>query len=97
MKPTITVKVLLVERFEAPKEWILEVPREMRPEHIAGLVFELSNCPPNFLDESKRAILEKYPRTPAAVALCWRHHHHRRTGMPHRHIATVERTGFKYH
>jgi hypothetical protein len=97
MKPTITVKVLLTERFESPKEWVLEVPREMRPEHIADLVFELSNCPPDFLSESKREILAKYPRTGLRSVSVGDIIIIGETEMPHRHIATVESMGFNFH
>lgn len=57
---TITVKVLLVHRFEKPAEWRLEIPAMSR-EEAADLVMLLSNCPSHSDEEWE--ILRKFPRT----------------------------------
>lgn len=94
---TITITVLLVERFEPPKEWRLELP-SMPPTKAADLVFELANSPPNFLSESSREILKKFPRTglrSVSVGDILIIPDETRTDF--RHIATVQRMGFNFH
>jgi hypothetical protein len=93
----IRVTVLLVERFEKPKEWKLELP-PMPPEEAADLVFEISNAPPEFLTQEKRALLSIFPRTGMRSVskgdmLIIQDHEN----PDHRHFLTVEGTGFKYH
>lgn len=97
MKPTITIIVLLVERFEPPKIWKLEIPAEMSPEASADYVFELSNAPPQFLTETQREVLEKFPRTNLRSVSVGDVIIIEKPDSDFRHIATVERMGFNFH
>jgi hypothetical protein len=97
MKTTIAIKVLLTERFEPPKEWLLEVPA-MPPIDAADLAFRLSNCPPHMLTEDEREILRKHPRTglrsvSVGDTLIIEAHDQEK----HRHILTVAGMGLKFH
>jgi hypothetical protein len=94
---TIDIKVLLVDRFEVPKEWRLEIPA-MAPTDAGDFIYEISNAPPQFLSEEKREVLAKFPRTglrsvsKGDVLIIQDH-----TRRDFRHIATVEGNGFKFH
>jgi hypothetical protein len=94
---TIAIKVLIVDRFHAPKEWRLEIPA-MSPTEAANFVFELSNAPPELLSETKREILAKFPRTKLRSVsvgdVLIIHDEHR---PDFRHICTVASCGFKFH
>lgn len=59
---TIAAKVLLVDRFENPKEWSLRIPTMPR-EKAADLIFHISNAPDNWQTESDKKILAEFPRT----------------------------------
>lgn len=95
---TIRITVLLVERFEKPKEWKLEMPRGMIPKHAAETVYRISNLPPQFLSETEREILEKFPRTGLrSVSVGDMLIIEDEKGLSFRHFATVEGNGFKFH
>lgn len=94
---TIAVKVLLLERFEKAKEWLLEIPA-MPPMDAAEFVSTISNAPPHVLSEAQREVLEKFPRTKLRsystgdimiIADA------ERPDM--RHFVTAEPFGFKFH
>lgn len=97
MKPTITIIVLLVERFEPPKIWKLEIPGEMSRGEAADYVFLLSNRPPEFLTETQREVLEKFPRTGLRSVSVGDVIIIEDPESDTRHIATVERMGFTFH
>lgn len=97
MKTTLTVTVLLLERFNPPAKWTLEIPREMSPEASADFVFELSNAPPEFLSETQREILERFPRTGLRSVSVGDVIIIEKPDTDFRHIATVERMGFNFH
>lgn len=98
MNPIIEIKVLLVDRFEHPKEWKLEIPSQTSAHAAAEFVFEISNAPPQFLCPAKLDVLEKFPRTglrSVSVGDVLIISDPERPGF--RHVATVERNGFRFH
>ena len=59
---TIRIKVLLIEAWSSPKEWLLEIPAMPR-EEAADTIFGISNMPDHIMPEWMQAILTKFPRT----------------------------------
>jgi hypothetical protein len=99
MKTTLTVIVLLVERFEPPQKWTLEIPSEITSrEEAADYVFGISNAPAEFLSETQREIRANYPRSGLrSVSVGDVIIIEDAEIKDVRHIATVERMGFNFH
>lgn len=94
---SIQVKVLLVDRFEKPKEWELEIPT-MPPAEAADLVYGLSNMPGHALASWQQSILDEYPRTGLRSVSVGDMIIVQDAGNPlHAHLFTVEGIGFKLH
>jgi hypothetical protein len=94
---TITVTVLLTDRFESPKKWIVEIPA-MPPGKAAAYLYELSNMPTDILGDDQLETLARHPRTGLRSVSVGDVLIIPDTDRPDmRHIATVERMGFKFH